>query len=190
MGKNQLVSTCEVWSLIETWAFGVQRTRACGLWWARDPAYLAEEGSPLASPLCIPEECCRILGAPQTASIQCSSLGRSSWHCQCPQWGSAREKQLSNRQPPGIKTHIQKNSMYQTPRTTSGKRQQRLWSHKSLRSNRVSHLFIVWPWPRHLPSLSLISLMQNTKHLSYREGQRLYSKSLLSQCWLLWVLRR
>lgn len=34
---------------------------------------LAEAGSPLASPLYIPEECCRILGAPQTASRWCSS---------------------------------------------------------------------------------------------------------------------
>lgn len=41
--------------------------------WAKDAAYLAEAGSPLASPLYIPEECCRILGAPQIASRRCSS---------------------------------------------------------------------------------------------------------------------
>ena len=112
------------------WGLGFGDSELVCQRWTRDAAYPAGVGSPLASPLYIPEECCRILGAPQTASRRCSSWGRFSWHCQCPQWGSVGEKQLSDKQPLGRKPT--------SPNPTQAlreKKKQRLMSQKDLPSN-------------------------------------------------------
>ena len=84
-----------------------------------------------------------------------------------------------------------KETPYQTSHTTSGKREQKLWSQKSLQSN------LSWPFIHCVALGQALTFSEphpsDAKYkvsflLNYCEGEWLYSKSLLSQCWPLWFL--